>query len=489
MKRILALLLALFMTAPLAACSSGSGDKQQPTGDTAPGGASQTSAPDTEPAETEPPFDPGDVDELPADLDFGGAAVRMTKLGLTREEDSSDRYESAVYERQLAVSERLNVKLEEVSGGNWVNTIRAQDDAYQLCSTRCVYIYEYSAEGLAYLWTDLDYLDFTKNYWFDFINDNLTIGGKLCTAVGAYNITSYDYTHVILFNKRLLADYTLEDPYELVRSGAWTWDKFTEFGRRGTYDVDGDGLMSAEDAWGFYAGGKELPQQLLISAGFTIISKDEDDIPYFDLDMNEPFISMYDRMLKMMYGEGFWKNWNDGDISETGLRNFQEDRGLMIDVTFSAISSLRDMDADFGVLPYPKYTQDQENYLSRIEDISLSMIPITCTVEEANRMAAVLEALSSYGIRYTVPEYYEVRLKTKYARDQESGEMFDLIMANRVFDLGVAIAKKPEQVLREIFLSNRQSKLVSSLSGQAGAIEEAMDTIIYGFEDNLHSIR
>ncbi|NLY68687.1 MAG: hypothetical protein GX067_02720, partial [Clostridiales bacterium] len=34
------------------------------------------------------------------------------------------------------------------------------------------------------------------------------------------------------------------------------------------------------------------------------------------------------------------------------------------------------------------------------------------------------------------PAYYEISLKTKYARDDESQEMLDIIFASTVYDLG-----------------------------------------------------
>ncbi len=496
MKRILALMLALLMLIPLAACSS---DKPSTPADTSSGTGTPsdpgTAAPDTEPAETEPEFDPGWVDDLPKDLNFGGASVTFAGLKdmrMTMEEDSADRYESAVYERQLYVAERLNVKIEEVftSLANWTAAVRANDDTYQYCSTRSVYIYEYSAEGLAYLWTDLDYLDFTKDYWFDYINEKLTVGNRVVTAVSAANINSYANTTVILFNKKLIEDYALEDPYELVRSGKWTWDKFAEFGHKATFDLNGDGAMTKDDdAWGYYGQGRQVVQDLIISAGQLLVYKDADDIPYFDLDMNEEFINVLDRAIKMMYdGDPFWKHWDDGDISESGVAALQENRALMLDCTFYSIDKMREMDADFGVLPYPKYSEDQQAYDCRILDLALSMFPSPASLESVNRMAAVLEAMSSYAIRYTIPEYYEIRLKTKYARDQESGEMFDIIMSNRVFDLGVAIAKEPERAVREIFVDkNNHTKIVSRLSGKADAIIEAMDAIVDGIL-NMQSV-
>lgn len=48
----------------------------------------------------------------------------------------------------------------------------------------------------------------------------------------------------------------------------------------------------------------------------------------------------------------------------------------------------------------------------------------------------ILEALV-YESRYLLlPAYYDVNLKTKFARDDESSAMIDIILANRLYDLG-----------------------------------------------------
>ena len=39
--------------------------------------------------------------------------------------------------------------------------------------------------------------------------------------------------------------------------------------------------------------------------------------------------------------------------------------------------------------------------------------------------------------KYTlIPAYYDIALKTKFARNDESGKMLDLIFANRMYDIG-----------------------------------------------------
>ena len=85
----------------------------------------------------------------------------------------------------------------------------------------------------------------------------------------------------------------------------------------------------------------------------------------------------------------------------------------------SETSYLRDMKSDYGIIPYPKYDENQDGYYTFQHDqIGLFTIPVTSTKKDM--AGAVLEAMSSESSKTVVPSYYEVALKSKYSRDSES---------------------------------------------------------------------
>lgn len=47
-----------------------------------------------------------------------------------------------------------------------------------------------------------------------------------------------------------------------------------------------------------------------------------------------------------------------------------------------------------------------------------------------------IEAMSAYSTNTVVPAYVDVSLQTKVARDEESGEMMQIVMDGRVMDFG-----------------------------------------------------
>ena len=490
MKRTIALLLTALMLLPLAGCASGKADPRDTAADTTPAvtdPAVTTAAPEA--------VDPADVDDLP-ELNYDGATLGVYTRSQTFfhgemivEEATGDQLNDAIFDRQTAVEERLNLKIEETTGANTDaarSAIQAGDGSYKLVNARNVYTVQYASNGLGYLWSDVKNIDLTKNYWYDSINKNLTLANKTFTAAGAYNLTSFDFTHVLLFNKQLVDDLTLENPYELVRNGQWTWDKFIEFGAKATNDVNGDGKMTLDDTFGYLSAAKQIPACFLEGIGVQFLAKDPaTDTPVFALSSDTRFVDTFTKLFEIFWDSGMWypeeSNVNVPDSSQT---LFSQNQALMMNSTFFYVQGLREMDADFGVLPYPKYDAEQKDYLSRIEGCELPLIPACLSQEDADMTGAFLEAMASHSHKNTIPVYYEIYLKTKLSRDSESAEMFDLIFANRIFDLGDTVwcDNIRDGFILSLFKGNMRGSITSTIKKSTNAVQKAIDSIVKGFE-------
>jgi len=115
---------------------------------------------------------------------------------------------------------------------------------------------------------------------------------------------------------------------------------------------------------------------------------------------------------------------------------FEQGYGLFFWMRLDEVTNMRASDADFGILPIPKYEESQDKYYSMVSRYitGLPSIPITLTGEKLDEVGLVLEALSAESYYTLIPEYIETSLKTKNSRDAESADMLDIIINNRVFD-------------------------------------------------------
>ena len=489
-KKLLCFLLILAMMIP--SCAQGSAEESTTASDeTAAVSAEEIT---TALLETE---DPAKVDDLPDDLNFGGKTFTMFTRQLSsfhyeinKAETIGEQLNDALYQRGRDVEERLGLVIDEIiSPNNDVtaakDAIFAGDDTYKMITVRCVHAVEWAASDLAYSWEDVDHIDLTKDYWIDSINQNLSFAGKMYSGAGAYNLSSMDFTHVMLFNKKMITDLALESPYELVLNGQWTFDKLKEMGVAAYADMNGDGAMTIEaDRFGMLIGAKHTSPCFWIAAGQESIRKDENDIPQFTMATDDSFIEVLTDIYELMWDGGFWYQTSTASYTDEMIANFATGNSLFMYSTFYYIKQYRDMEADFGILPYPKYTEEQEQYYSRIEGCDLPLIPSCLSQAEADMTGAFLEAMSSYSLENTVPVYYEVYLKTKMARDSDSANMLDLIFSNRVFDLGDIIwcPNVRDAFIFSMFQANNRN-FTSMMKKSTNSVQKAIDSIMVGFTD------
>jgi len=96
------------------------------------------------------------------------------------------------------------------------------------------------------------------------------------------------------------------------------------------------------------------------------------------------------------------------------------------------------MEDDYGILPYPKLDEAQQNYhVNSMDNYSLLSVPVTVSEEDLEFVGHIVEALNIESKNSVFPAYYEIALTDKYARDMESVEMLEIIMDSRTYDFSI----------------------------------------------------
>ena len=101
------------------------------------------------------------------------------------------------------------------------------------------------------------------------------------------------------------------------------------------------------------------------------------------------------------------------------------------------MSGMRDYDFNFGFVPVPKYDENQDRYYAPSFGAELSVLPMSYDASQSEYIGTLLEAMAFYTQKNIVPEYIETLVKTKYARDAESAEMFTIAFDGIYFDFGI----------------------------------------------------
>jgi len=139
---------------------------------------------------------------------------------------------------------------------------------------------------------------------------------------------------------------------------------------------------------------------------------------------------------------------------------------------------LRGLDTSFGIIPQPKYEENQDGYSCVCSYGNTNSISVPIINTDMERTGIMLESLSFESSLTTLPAYIETSVKTKYARDEESAEMLDLIFASRAFDLGLIFNWGSSGLYTSMLNSGAEtfaSKIASSSASYIAAMQKTVD--------------
>ncbi len=358
------------------------------------------------------------------------------------------------------------------------NAVTAGDDTYDLVMLRCPQALTWWKEDLLIPFDEVPNLNLEKGYWDQNINGALSIGGVQYIAEGAFNLEIYDLTYCLLFNKTLASQFDLGDHYASVSAGTWTYEQMMTQMQAVSADINGDGKQDEADRWGYTSHPKNVAPGFWIGGSVTSISKDQDDVPYIRM-TEERFTAAFDAYMALAHDSNaaYMTEGDQLDIPTECRIIFEEDRALFIDMSVFYIESMRGMDTNFGIIPYPKYDEAQETYHTRVCYYFPVVVPSTNT--DLDTTGYMLEILNYRSYHDVIPAYYEISLKTKGARDEASAEMLDLIFSSRVIDIGDSTLC---DVIRDNFMfqmmKNGKRDLVSTVERYRKTIEKRLDTLI-----------
>ena len=486
-RKLLALFLALVMTASAGIGCAQSAEETETIAET----AAQTEAETEEETKVS--------DDLP-ESDFEGYQFNIfnsnpesnnwfTTVHVTAAEDSGEAIPSAIFNRNLFVEDRLNIKIVETeqTAAQIKNAITAGDGSIDMSLMQGANILSYAQSGYLKNLFEMPYQNFDKPYWDANAAEQLSICGKLYVGVGDFITTQIDETSCMFFNKNLVADHGVEDPYELVHEGKWTLDKLGEMSAISGNDVNGDGKFDDNDDYGLMSWRGVFYMFLLNGCGHTLIEKNEEDVPVFTF-YNENFINSFEKILNIVHGDesvyydAEMKKNTRGIALDHRVQEimFPADQVMFWVECISWAKALREMEANFGILPAPKFDEAQSQYYSCNNGNFFGMsIPVSVT--DVDRTSIILEAMQSASTDTVLAAYYDVTLKTKLTRDEESASMVDIIFDTTTYDCSTVYGLGSVKTNLYTKASNNDRDIASFYEKQQKSLETTIQKIVDNF--------
>ena len=453
MKRIASFLLAmLVLCSAFVSCTDGK----------TPSGTDGTATTTTAPAETTDDAETPDLPD-PSTIDISGkfnilVSGNASVNDFAADDDEGTAVEIAIYRRNQLIYEKYNVEItnEDVTrfgsatgSGTGFSKIYTEYMAGESTYDAAM-IGTYDAATLAYSGyihdlNDIEYLDLSKSYWDQKANKDLSIAGRMFYTTGDISIADNQYTHAILFNKQMISDYNLESPYELVENNEWTMEKFASLVKQVGEDLNNDGVYNESDRYGLLTWNDPM-LAVLASSGEKIVSINDKGLLELTF-YNERVLSLYDQFENLVFDQTHVYNYQydnvtgqatDSKVWDTNRDTiFTENRAVFYFNVLGTSSRHRDSDVDFGILPYPKLDDTQEDYGHYVSAYHSQFVCVPEMVADYSRTGIILEELAYQGQQILTPAYYDQTLIGRTIRDEESADMIDIILASRVFDVGI----------------------------------------------------
>lgn len=483
----MSLLLLVSIMLTLVSCSGGADNTAASTDTTV-----DTAVSETLPAETEL------SDNLP-DTKFNGEELTMLiRSEFLYEFDveglTGDIVSDSVYTRNRDIEERFDIRINIVDvTGSWStqaqfldtlsSSVMAADGAFSLVASAANYMLPTISNGYFMDLYAIPYIDLEKPWWSQGYVENMTIDGSLYLATGSASINFLDNMCVMFFNKGMVESYDLDNPYDLVNNGNWTFDRLMEMSSAVTGDINGDGEIKVEDRIGHFTYGNMLIA-LTQSFNLDFSKRGDDGYPYITY-MTDRMASAFDKMTEFYNSDDMLVYTNPGDTLSlaASMQNiFSEGNKLIMSQVLSSASVMRDMETDFGIIPMPKYDDIQDRYYTCVME-NLTVLGVPTSAEPPELSGILAEALAAEGYKEVTPAYFDIALQGKYSRDNESAEMLELIRDSAWFDFAYLNSVSLGSI-NHLFNNQMYSggSLASAFEAQKSQFDSKMAVLLDGYK-------
>lgn len=425
--------------------------------------------------------------EWTANDNYDGGTVWLPWHEGDVDEESEDLMSNAVFARNAYVEEKYGVVITQeyvnVNGGANVQRLQLDNQTsaneFQLTTSRSYAAWTLVESGLLLDMNQFadDILHFDQPWWVQDAVESFRLGDSLYLCASEMQLRDKGATSVTYFNTTIADDYGINNFYELMEDGDWTMETMISACDIAATSLDGDDLInSRKDLWGI--NGNDDPMYMLYAgAGYKFAHIDDDGYMVYDFGNKDSILLMQEIFENVMYADWFQNAYLVSLPGDGG--GFKENLGLFtLSLVKTAAITLREMESDYGVLPIPKYDEDQDDYCSLVWMHHDGILGIPSSVAKPEMCAIILEALSYEGYYTVMPVLYDTLLYNRLAKTEEAKRGFEVVFETRVFDPGQYWDATPgftDKVLRHTATGN--SSIATLWAENENAVNAHVDIV------------
>ena len=322
---------------------------------------------------------------FPEEVDFGGKEYHI--LNCEREQwkyiamFTSHEYQGAAindafYARPVWIEETLNCKLVEVNmamselSGEFDKDVSSGSNTYSAYFLPAGGYYgSFMNKAIAGQLEDLDNVEtihLEEDYYVDYLVDNMSIANRHYAAASDAQLAYFEGAWVLFFDVQRLTDMQINMPYDYVKNGTWTLETLMQLATQAaTPDASTGSYEFVEGGSAVYGfcGHPGISYALFYGAGGVIATKNADDFPELNVE-NQGFVYRAQDVGEFLTTAGVVFQCRPGDEAADPTNMITNRRAAFVGSEVFEFKDAIAAGVDFGVVPYPKYNEDQEDYMT-----------------------------------------------------------------------------------------------------------------------------
>jgi len=181
-----------------------------------------------------------------------------------------------------------------------------------------------------------------------------------------------------------------------------------------------------------------------------MVKKDGDElIPVYE---DGPNVTLLQLVIDMYDTDDVLKFKETYDSNAT----FKDGRAIFHSTALCDITMLANMEDKYGIVPMPKYDEDQENYISNANSSISTMAVLPITVRDTKKVGTIVEALAAVSQYTSLDKQYDNVLLLRQALDEKSKLNLQRVVESVSYDWGYMfdIAQVKTKIAQAILKSN-----------------------------------